>query len=265
MTRPPEDPRDPYNDPPGTRRFDPLDETAAHPAPGPEYGETGPTEPVGYDPRRPADPSYQDPAYSQAYGAQDPYGPQGGYPDQSYGDQNYGPPPGGPYDDPRGGDGGGNRGRTAGLVLAVLAAIVVIVLVAFLIARGSSDDELPATSSSATSQVTTTSAEPTTTTTTRETTTTTTTSAPPPGEVVYQITGSGDVVGLRYAARGQTVLIAATATPWSQTARVNGGSAELTALVIRGPVTCTILRGEKLLTSSTSNGGPLRCAATFSE
>ena len=37
--------------------------------------------------------------------------------------------------------------------------------------------------------------------------------------------------------------------------------AELTAVVVRGPVTCNILRGEELLASATSNGGTLRCAA----
>ena len=79
--------------------------------------------------------------------------------------------------------------------------------------------------------------------------------------MVYQLTGSGDVAGVRYRKGSEFAIDPVTSTPWSMTARVSGSTAELTGIVLRGPVTCTIMHGEQQLSSATSNGGLLRCVA----
>ncbi len=244
MTRPPDDRWDPNREHPDTRRFEPSDETSAY---GPDdptapYGQTG-----GYPPP----------------GAPDQYGPPQAYTEAASYGPGY-PPPGGPGEPPEGPQPPKkNTGRTVGLALAVIAALVVLALVGVLIARGSGDDDggTAAGSSSSSEPSTTSSRSTTTTTTTTEETTTTTTPTVPPGQVVYQLTGNGDVIGIRFLNGSRSTVVAAAGTPWSQAATVTGATAEISAIVIRGPVTCNILRGEDLLSSSTSNGGPLRCAA----
>lgn len=263
MTPPPDRPRepsDPGDEHPETRQFDPFEDPASVGEP------TAPTEAYGDQP-------YRDP-YGQGDGGDQYGGDQ--YPTEAYSDTRGGtgqyaapydtpPPSGGPPSAGAGASGGGPGKRTPLLILATLAAIALIAIVAVLIVRGSGGDG--GTTSAATTPTTTT-APTTTTTTTEETTTTTepttttTTRTVTPGAVVYQITGNGEVVGLRFRSGADFVVVAATGTPWSQTAQVGGGSAELTAIVVRGPVTCNILQGEELLSSSTSSGGPLRCAAS---
>ncbi|MDL9946606.1 hypothetical protein QSJ19_13595 [Gordonia sp. ABSL11-1] len=229
MTRPPDDRWDPNREHPDTRRFEPSDETSA-------YGPDDPTAPYG-PPQ----------AYTEAASYGSGYPPPGG--------------PGEPPDEPQ--PPKKNTGRTVGLALAVIAALVVLALVGVLIARGSGDDGGTGAGSSSSPEPSTTSSRSTTTTTTTTTeeTTTTTTPTVPPGQVVYQLTGNGDVIGIRFLDGSRSTVVAAAGTPWSQAATVTGATAEISAIVIRGPVTCNILRGEDLLSSSTSNGGPLRCAA----
>ncbi|QTI71525.1 hypothetical protein J6U32_05465 [Gordonia polyisoprenivorans] len=143
----------------------------------------------------------------------------------------------------------------------MIAALVLIVVVAVLVVRstgGGDSTASPTTSSVSATPSTTT---PTTTTTTETTTEETTTARVTAGAVVYQLTGSGDVAGVRYRKGSEFVIDPVTAAPWSMTTTVTGGSAELTAIVVRGPVTCTIMHGREQLTSTTSNGGLLRCVA----
>ena len=149
-------------------------------------------------------------------------------------------------------------------MVAIIAVIALIAVVAYAIVRSSgSNGDTAATTAPATTTIST----PTTTeqTTTEDTTTTeettTTTAAPAAGAVTYQITGNGDVVALRFRKGNDFEIVAATGTPWSRQATVTGDAAELTAVVVRGPVTCNILRGDELLASATSNGGTLRCTA----
>ncbi|AZG46355.1 hypothetical protein [Gordonia insulae] len=249
MTQPPDDRWDPNRESPETRRFEPSDETSAY-GPADETAAYGPADATAA--YRPQDDPYGSPqAYTEA-GYQQPgagygpgYGPAAGA----------GAPPPPPQK---------HTGRTVGLALAVLVALVVIVLVVVLIARGSgSDDGGTTAGASSSSAVRTESSRTTsTTTTTTEDTTTTTTPTVAPGAVVYQLTGNGDVIGIRFVSGNSSTVVAAAGAPWSQATTVGGSSAEITAIVIRGPVTCTILHGDKLLASSTSNGGPLRCAAT---
>lgn len=257
MTRPPEDPNDPAEHP-ETRRFDPNEDPSGGGDP------TARTEAY----------SQHDPYANQPYGDQQQYGyPDQGYPDQGYGQQGYGNQEYGNQEygqqgygdqqqsgqDP---DSSGGGKRTAILVVAIIAVIALIAVVAYAIIRSSGGDgDTVATTAPATTTVTTTPTTTTTEETTTEETTTTTTPAQAAGAVTYQITGNGDVVALRFRKGNDYEIVAATGTPWSRQATITGDNAELTAVVVRGPVTCNILRGEELLASATSNGGTLRCAA----
>ncbi|MGV9794039.1 MULTISPECIES: hypothetical protein [unclassified Gordonia (in: high G+C Gram-positive bacteria)] len=251
MTRPPEDdPRDPRQQPPPpsntpqhpeTRQFGPNTDPAAIGDPVPPQPDpmTAPTDQYGQF-AEPAPPSQ---AYTNA-------GPSGGYPPTGYGAD---PQP------------SKNTGRTVGLVLAVVAALVVIGIVAFLILRGGGDESTTAGASSTTSSAPSSKSSSTTTTTT--TTTTRTTSSPtstaPSDQVTYQLTGGGSVITLSYEASGRRGFVASTGTPWSLSVRVGGDNAELTAIVVQGTVTCTIMRNGEQLSSATSGPSPLplRCAA----
>ncbi|NDK88913.1 hypothetical protein GYA93_04870 [Gordonia desulfuricans] len=215
-------------------------------------------------PGEPRDPNQQ-PPHTRAFGPDDnPAIP----PETSYGYSAAPPPPppgnggpGGSNGAPDGG-GGGNR-RTLYLSLAALVALILVIGLAALIVKGEGDDTSAtgsATSTVTSSPTTSTTSTSTTSPTTQETTTTPTTTVVA-GSVVYQLTGNGDVIGLRYRSGGDSVFVAATGTPWSQNTRVDDGNAELTAIVVRGPVTCTIMQAGELLSSATSNGGPLRCGA----
>ncbi|GAA1482042.1 hypothetical protein GCM10009624_24820 [Gordonia sinesedis] len=256
MTRPPDDPRDPRDEPPQTRAFDPDVDPASVGDPTSQY-------PTGqaYSRQQPAAPYGQDP-YGQGYGpgpyGQDPY-TAGQYAPGQYGQDPYAAPPPG--------DGRKQSRRTAGLVLAIVVALVIVVVAAILVVNSSGGDggsAAPSTTSRAPSTTTTTTTTETTTTTTT-TEPTTTTARPPAGAVVYQLTGNGDVVAISYRSGTRSVIVPTSGTPWTQSTQVDGGTAEITAIVIRGSVTCTILQGEQLLASSTSSGGPLRCAAQLGE
>lgn len=225
MTQPPGDGHDPNRPHPSTRAFEPADNPAEYPesAAQPQSPAPGSVSPSGY-------------------GAVPPTGSGPGAP---------GYPPGG--------SGGGRR--TLFLVLTVIGALVVLVVVAALIFGGSGHDT-PSSSPTTTTTVSATTRSTTVPTTTRETTTEQTTrSTAAPGSVVYQLTGGGDVVGVRYRRGGDFAFDPVTSAPWSVSTSVDGSSAELTAIVVRGPVTCTIMQGGQLLASATSNGGLLRCAA----
>ncbi|UAK36653.1 hypothetical protein K8O93_15500 [Gordonia bronchialis] len=261
MTRPPEDdPYDPQRRPPvppqpeppqpeqqpGTRQFSPDTDPAAIGEPGPPTGyETGYES--GYEPTGPTD----------------QYGSFGPPPSQAY--ASAGPGPGEPLQ--YGSEPPKNTGRTVGLVLAVVAALVVLGIVAFLILRDGGDDKstTAAGSSTTSSAPSTPSTTSTTTTTSETTTTTTTTSTAPSNQVTYQLTGGGSVITVTYRASGRPGFIANTGTPWSESVRVNGGTAEITAIVISGNVTCTIMQDGQQISSATSGPSPipLRCAAAL--
>ncbi|MFW0783093.1 hypothetical protein AAFP35_01110 [Gordonia sp. CPCC 206044] len=243
MTRPPDDRWDPNRETPETRQFGPSDDTAAHGQqqhPDP-YQQPGYQEPYAPDP-------YATPqAYTEATQA---YG-QSGYEQQDpgYGDEPPQPP-------------AKHTGRTVGLALAAIAALIVLILLVVLVTRDNGDgSDEPAAGAASSTTTTAQRSEPTTTTTTTEDTTTTTTRTARPGAVVYQLTGNGDVVAIRFRDGDQHTFVAAAGSPWSQAATVSGGRADMTAIVVRGPVTCTILHNGELLSSSTSNGGPLSCSA----
>ena len=253
--RPPDDPNDPRREHPETRAFEQEEPTEAY-RQGDPYGPG-----TGYE----QDPYQQDPYRQEPY-PQGSYGPDtrgyDPYAGNAYGGDQYGSGQyGGPPADGSGGSGGSGK-RTAALIAAVLAILVAIVVVVALIVRsGGGDDGGSVAQPSTTTSTTTESTTTTTTTTTEESTPTTTTETVPSGSVTYQLTGGGDVVALRYRSGSAYTVVAATGAPWTQATTVGDGTAELTAIVVRGPVTCTILHGEKLLSSSTSNGGPLACSA----
>lgn len=152
------------------------------------------------------------------------------------------------------------RSRTVLLSVVVVLAVVVLALVGFLVFRQASspsDDVSTATPATTTTRTT----APTSPTRTSSTTVPTrTTPVVAPGSVTYQLTGSGEVVGLAYRNHSGRVVVAAAGSPWSSKTTASDRNVEMTAVVIRGPVTCTILQGEELISSSTSSGGPLRCA-----
>ena len=148
------------------------------------------------------------------------------------------------------------------LSVVVILAVVVVGLVGFLaFGQPSPNDQGAdhAVPTATTARTTTTTAAP------EETTVASsaperTTPTVAPGSVVYQLTGSGDVVGLAFRTDRGREVVAAAGSPWSNRTTVSDRAVELTAMVIRGPVTCTILQGDELIASSTSRGGPLRCS-----
>ena len=151
------------------------------------------------------------------------------------------------------------RSRTVLLSVVVVLAVIVLGLVGFLVfGRASSSDDASHTGPATTTRTTAPTSETTASSSTSSPTRTTPTVAP--GSVTYQLTGSGEVVGLAYRNDSGRVVIAATGSPWSNKTTASDRNVELTAVVVRGPVTCTILQGEELISSSTSSGGPLRCA-----
>lgn len=241
MTQPPE------HDP--TRRMDPLDETAAYEMSDPTHA---------YDQHQQP---YEQP-YQTAYGQQ-PY-TGGAYPDQQH--------PGQPYPDQPATSGGEppvtpprkNTGRTVGLSLAIVLALIVIGFVGYLIVdKNRSPAPGVAIVSESATDSTTTSATTSSPTSTSTQTSTPTTPAVPVGQVTYKISGDGDVLGLRYRTGNSSQFVPAVGAPWSQVAQA-GERAELTALVVRGKVTCSIMHGDKVLSTSTSAGGTLMCQANLS-
>jgi hypothetical protein len=275
MTRPPDDPRR-YGDP-GSSGHDPHWASGATGEVGAENG--------GSSTRRfdepPATSAYGDPGYQEPYidprhrrtaHADDGYAPGGDA--GQYGRTEYDP---GPHEQPPYGAageqprGGGSRGRTIVLAALIAVALVVIGVVATLMLTGGSDDDddgtTPAASSTTSARTSVSRApddtETTTSTTTSEAPESTATSRTAPSGVVYQITGRGDVVGLNYLVNGKVAIVAATSAPWSQRVELTNGRARLTAVVIRGPLTCTIMYNGETLATQTSNGGLLTCAASL--
>ncbi|WP_132992470.1 hypothetical protein [Gordonia zhaorongruii] len=166
---------------------------------------------------------------------------------------------------------GKNSGRTAVLSLMVLLALVVLVAAAALVFKESNSERTGAasTASSTRSSITTTPSSETSTPTTSSTTPSTpsrstrTRPTGEPGSVIYQLTGGGQVVGAAYRAGDSMRVAPITGTPWQRRATVRDKQAQLTGFVVRGTITCTIMQGEELLASSTSNGGPFACRATL--
>lgn len=158
-------------------------------------------------------------------------------------------------------DSSGGRTRTVLLSLVVILAVVVLGLVGFLVFGQQSND--PGSDQAATTTGTTTPPTATTEETTTASPTPTSEHTRPraePGSVTYQLAGSGDVVALAFRTDNGREVVAATGTPWSNRTTVSDREVEMTAMVVRGVVTCTILQGDELVASSTSRGGPLRCA-----
>lgn len=252
MTQPPDGPG--QHEP--TRRLDPVDGAA-------EY-DNSPTQAYS-DPEQPYEPTaatqyHQQPDHSGYYDG--PYTqahpPAQGQPN-TQGQPAYDPrQPAVPTKN--------NTGRTIGLSLAIILALIVIGFVGYRIVDGNGSSDTTAATSSETSTEQSTAAESSTTeSTTEETTSTpaTGTDPVPVGQVTYQITGDGDVVGLRYTTSTGSQFLAAVGSPWQQTTKVAHGSAAMSAIVIRGKLTCTISRGDNVLSSSTSAGGTLNCSASL--
>ncbi len=154
--------------------------------------------------------------------------------------------------------------RTVLLVVIALLALALLIVAGFLVFR--SGDRATSSSEGTGSSTTTNSEAPSSTessTSSKAPTSTPDRTRPTaaPGSVTYQFTGSGSVVAVGYTSADGNQVVAAAGAPWSVRTTVRGGSAELTAIVVSGTVTCTILHGEDLLASSTSSGGPLACRA----
>ncbi|MFT4085600.1 MAG: hypothetical protein QM658_00345 [Gordonia sp. (in: high G+C Gram-positive bacteria)] len=179
----------------------------------------------------------------------DPIDPQTGYDAQ---------PPAGP---PAGSGSGSGRGRTALLAILALVALVVVAGAAYLLLRGDGSDDAAVAPVTATTSETTESSAPTTTTSseTSGTTTSTTTSVPQSGSVTYRFTGDGDLVGIRYRTSAGETVVAAASSPWSAKAELGSRGPVLSAVVVRGTVTCKILYDGKEIDSATSSGGQLSC------
>ncbi|GAA1459746.1 hypothetical protein [Williamsia maris] len=240
------DPGYPNPQHPPTRSFDPAD--GGYPA-------------TGYQ----QNPYQQNPYPPTNYGYQQPYD-QGGYGSGQYPPNNY--PPNQYPSDQYPGDGaaaaeppGGGSSRTLWLIAAVVALLVVIVLVAgyFLVSNSDGDD---VATPAATSTVETTDdfLAPT------EESPPPTSAAQPsasaaPGQILYSLSGNGQILGLTYAA-GSTVKLSPRLInpPWAVATDVSG-TASLTAVVLQGQVTCTITLDGRVLDTSTSSTGLLRCEA----
>ncbi|MCF8588777.1 hypothetical protein [Gordonia liuliyuniae] len=162
--------------------------------------------------------------------------------------------------------------RTAVLSVVVIVALIALIVVAVLVVRDKTSSTsgaapatttVPATSEStrAPTSTTSTTSTPASTPTTPESTHTRPTGEP--GTVIYQLTGDGDVVGVGYRAGSRSRVVVVTGTPWQQRTTVVDRRAEVSGIVVRGRITCTIMQGEELLASSTSGVGPFSCRATL--
>ncbi|MGU3291542.1 hypothetical protein [Williamsia sp. M5A3_1d] len=242
----------------------------------------GEQDPGAGDQWRPVDPVGQNPPTQAFDPDQAPY-TQGPYPHDPYARPHYGQQPqyGGPqyaqpgygqdpYAQPQYGEtppGGGNSNRTLWLIAAVVALLVVVALVAgyFLVSNSGDDGDNDLAASSSTSVTAPDDSlipdlpggaipteEP------------PTSATPTAGQILYQITGNGQVLGLTYSA-GQTFKITPRliTPPWSVAVDV-GVTPSLTAVVLQGQLTCTISRDGKVLNTSTSSTGLLRCEAPAS-
>lgn len=179
----------------------------------------------------------------------------GGYPDGGY--------PAAPAEPPR-----GSGGRTAALALIALLALALLVLAGYLVfsGRGGEPDGGSgggAVASSSTASTVSSMPASSTETTTSSTTVSSTTAGPAVREVSYRLTGTGNLIGVRYTTQSGDQVVAATGVPWSVRAPVSGPSAELTGIVVGGRVTCTITVDGEELATATSNGGTIECRASL--
>ncbi|GAA2061693.1 hypothetical protein [Williamsia deligens] len=251
------------------RPVDPPTEGAGpyQPNPYPQGGPYGQGDPYGqgnpptraFDPYAGGQPYPQEPQYGggPAYGGgQYPGGP--GY-----------PPPGAPYgygqpapDGPPPPGGGGGSSRTLWLIVAIVALVVVVAVVAgyFLVSRSNGDDSTAAAASTS-SVPTTDDLLPTLDNPSAGADTPQTSASAAPGQVLYALSGNGQVLGVTYTV-GTRLKISPTliSPPWSVAATVDSDPS-LTAVVLSGSVTCTISRDGQVLTTATSSTGLLRCAA----
>lgn len=260
MTDRPDDrrPEDPSRPDDGQwRPVDPPTEAAGPYQPNPYPQQNPPTR--AFDPYAQPDLYAQQPYGQQPYGQQDPYATQG----PVYGGPAY-PPPGygQPYGQPAPPNGGSSR--TLWLVAAIVALILVVALVAgyFLISRSdSSDDTAAAASSSSETAPSTDNLFPTFGDPSTPQDGGQPSASAAPGQVLYQLSGNGQVLGVTFAS-GTTLKVSPTliTPPWSVAATVDSDPS-LTAVVLSGSVTCTISRDGQVLTTATSSTGLLRCAA----
>ncbi|MGB3601972.1 MAG: hypothetical protein WBA38_00300 [Gordonia sp. (in: high G+C Gram-positive bacteria)] len=145
------------------------------------------------------------------------------------------------------------------LSIVVILAVIVLGLIGYLV-FGASSAPKPDSAPASRTTGTTTEATSASSTTTSSPASTRPSPTVAPGSVTYQLTGNGEAVALAYRDSSGRVLVTATGSPWSQHTSVSDRFVEMTAVVVRGPLTCTILHGDKLISSSTSHGGPLRCS-----
>ena len=236
---------------PPTRAFDPGD---------------GGYPPTGYEQNPYPQGGYGQNQYPPSqYGYQQPYdqGGQGGqYPPTGYPPNQY-PPEQFPGDGTAAAPPPGGSSRTLWLIAAVVALLVVIVLVAgyFLVSNSDGDDV--ATPASTSTVETTVDPAPT------EESTPPTSGIPgaqpsasaAPGQILYSLSGNGQILGLTYAA-GSSIKISPRpiTPPWAVATDVTG-TASLTAVVLQGQVTRTITLDGRVLDTSTSSTGLLRCEA----
>ncbi|MBE7162532.1 MAG: hypothetical protein INR72_14930 [Williamsia herbipolensis] len=256
------------------RPVDPPTEAAGPYQPNPYPQQNPPTR--AFDPYAQQPYGQPDPYAQQPYGQPDPYATQG----PVYGGPAYGPTQqlsGGPGTPPPGyGQGygeyapaggppppNGGSSRTLWLIAAVVALILVVALVAgyFLISRSDSSDDTAAAASStsepapSTDNLFPTFADPSTPQDGGQPS-----ASAAPGQVLYQLSGNGQVLGVTFAS-GTTLKVSPTliTPPWSVAATVDSDPS-LTAVVLSGSVTCTISRDGQVLTTATSSTGLLRCA-----
>lgn len=262
------DPSDPFGEtrrqpgaaptpPPASSDDAPSDQTVPSQSP---WAPPGQTPPPQNPPTRSFEPiegqqyqySVPIPPADDYYGTQPGYGsPQGQYPQDPYQQGQdpsaYGYPADGGPDGPK-----RRTGRWIGLGLLAAVALIVIIAAVLYATKGSSN------SSSAASSAPNTWAVPT------GTSATTTSSAPsstPSGDVVvtYEVTGGPLLV--TYIGRGGLQTVGTPPSPWSVTVPLNNGFASVTAISKGSPVTCTIKRGDTVLSTRTSSAIAF-CTAT---
>jgi hypothetical protein len=216
----------------------------------PQPGQPQPGPPQQNPPTRTFDPiegeqypySVPIPAADDYYGSQSAYGQ-----DQTYGygtaysqqqpDAAAAGPAGPPPNRPR-------TGRWIAIALAIVVALAVIIGAVVFATKGNDKSSSSAASSTTASSPMTT-----------PTSTTTSSSAPsssnPNGpEVTYEVTGGPLIV--TYFGDGGLRTVAAPPSPWTMTVTLRNGFASVTAISKGSPVTCTIKRGDTVLTTQTS-------------
>ncbi|WOC12487.1 hypothetical protein [Gordonia sp. MP11Mi] len=159
-----------------------------------------------------------------------------------------------------------NTTRTVVLSVVVFVALIALIVVAVLVVKDETSSTTGTAPATTTVPATSESKPPSSTTETPTSTTPEPTHTRPtgePGSVIYQLTGNGDVVGVAYHSGGRSRIVVVTGTPWQQRTTVTDRRAEVSGIVVRGRITCTIMQGEELLASSTSGVGPFSCSAAL--